>query len=106
MTTFDERERGFEAKFAHDQDTRFLAAARRDKLFAHWAAEKLALDETATGELTATVLHMPGGLGHEDRLLSLVGARLQDAGIIVDDQALARELRRCNQAAEDQVMRE
>jgi hypothetical protein len=41
MTTFDKREDAFEAQFAHDQELRFKAEARRDKLLGLWAAEKL-----------------------------------------------------------------
>lgn len=43
MTTFDERERAYEAKFAHDEELRFLATSRRNKLLARWVAEKLGL---------------------------------------------------------------
>jgi hypothetical protein len=41
MTTFDERERAFERKFAHDEELRFRATVRRNKLLGLWAAEKL-----------------------------------------------------------------
>ena len=37
MTTFDEREKGFEKKFAHDADLRFRAESRRNKMLAEWA---------------------------------------------------------------------
>jgi hypothetical protein len=43
MTTFDKREEGFEKKFAHDEELRFKASARRNKLLGLWAAEKLGL---------------------------------------------------------------
>jgi hypothetical protein len=43
MTTFDKREEGFEKKFAHDEELRFKASARRNKLLGRWAAEKLGL---------------------------------------------------------------
>jgi hypothetical protein len=43
MTTFDKREEGFEKKFAHDEELRFKANARRNKLLGAWAAEKLGL---------------------------------------------------------------
>ena len=43
MTTFDKREEGFEKKFAHDEELRFKASARRNKLLGQWAAEKLGL---------------------------------------------------------------
>lgn len=41
MTTFDKREQGFEQKFVHDEEVRFKAMARRNKLLGLWAAEKL-----------------------------------------------------------------
>jgi hypothetical protein len=43
MTTFDQREKDFEKKFAHDEELRFRANARRNKLLGLWAAEKLGL---------------------------------------------------------------
>jgi hypothetical protein len=43
MTTFDKREEGFEKQFAHDEELRFKATARRNKLLGQWAAEKLGL---------------------------------------------------------------
>ncbi|WP_293855815.1 DUF1476 domain-containing protein [uncultured Alsobacter sp.] len=41
MTTFQKREDAFEAMFAHDQELRFKATARRNKLLGHWAAAQL-----------------------------------------------------------------
>lgn len=41
MSTFDDRERAYEAKFAHDADLRFKADARRNRLLGEWAASLL-----------------------------------------------------------------
>ncbi len=41
MTTFDKRKEGFENKFAHDEELKFKATARRNRLLGLWAAEKL-----------------------------------------------------------------
>ncbi len=41
MTTFDDRERSYEAKFARDADLQFKAEARRNRLLGEWAAEQL-----------------------------------------------------------------
>ena len=46
MTTFDKREEGFEKQFAHDEELRFKATARRNKLLGLWAAAKLGLAGT------------------------------------------------------------
>jgi hypothetical protein len=43
MTTFDKREEGFEKQFAHDEELRFKANARRNKVLGLWAAQKLGL---------------------------------------------------------------
>jgi hypothetical protein len=43
MTTFDKREEGFEKQFARDEELRFKATARRNKMLGLWAAEKLGL---------------------------------------------------------------
>ncbi|MFZ5609142.1 MAG: DUF1476 domain-containing protein [Pseudomonadota bacterium] len=43
MTTFDNREKGFENKFAHDEELRFKAEMRRNKLLGLWAAELMGL---------------------------------------------------------------
>jgi hypothetical protein len=47
MTTFDKREESFELKFAHDEEVRFKARARRNKMLGLWAAEKLGLAGSA-----------------------------------------------------------
>ena len=43
MTTFDDREKAYENKFAHDQDLKFKAEARRNKALGEWAGTKLGL---------------------------------------------------------------
>ena len=44
MSTFDDREKGFEGKFAHDQELEFKAIARRNRMVGLWAAEKMGLE--------------------------------------------------------------
>ena len=56
MTTFDKREQGFEAKFAHDEELMFKAAARSNKLLGLWAAGQLGLSgDAAAAYATALV---------------------------------------------------
>ncbi|PIB24877.1 aldolase [Amylibacter kogurei] len=50
MTTFDDRERAYENKFAHDEEMRFKTIARRNKLVGLWAAELMG---KTTGEAEA-----------------------------------------------------
>ena len=64
MSTFDKREDSFEKKFAHDEELRFKANARRDKLLGLWAAEKLgktgADAEAYAQQVVAADLKEPG----------------------------------------------
>jgi hypothetical protein len=67
MTTFDEREAAFERKFAHDEELRFKALARRNKLLGLWAAEKLGKSGAEAEEYAkAVVLADFEEPGHED----------------------------------------
>ncbi len=55
MTTFDDREKGYEKKFALDQDLKFKAEARRNKLLGEWAAGKLGITGTAVEDYVKAV---------------------------------------------------
>jgi hypothetical protein len=68
-TLFRERGNALEAKFAHDEEFRFRANARRDKLFARWMAATLRLDKDASSALVKAVLAIPDGPGHDEAVL-------------------------------------
>ena len=48
MTQFDDRERAFETKFAHDEEMKFRITARRNRLLGEWAARQMGLSEAET----------------------------------------------------------
>jgi len=56
MTAFDKREEAFEQKFAHDEELKFKATARRNKLLGLWAAEKLGLSGTEADSYALSVV--------------------------------------------------
>ena len=56
MTTFDEREKRFEAKFANDAEARFRAEARRDKIVGRWAAGKLGYEGQQAEDYARSVI--------------------------------------------------
>ena len=64
MTSFEDREKGYERKFAHDEELKFRATARRNKLLGLWAAEKLGMvgDEAQAyaREVIKADLEIPG----------------------------------------------
>ena len=55
MTTFDNRKKAFEDKFAHDADLKFKAEARRNKLLAIWAGGKLGIEGAALEDYIKSV---------------------------------------------------
>jgi hypothetical protein len=56
MTTFDDREQAFERKFALDQDLKFRAESRRNRLVAEWAASKLGISGDALPDYVRSVV--------------------------------------------------
>ncbi len=56
MTTFEDREKGFERKFAHDEELKFRATARRNRLIGLWAAGKMGLTGDAAQEYAREVI--------------------------------------------------
>jgi hypothetical protein len=56
MSTFDKREEGFEKKYALDEEQKFKAEARRNKLLGLWVAEKLGLSGDAANDYAKTVV--------------------------------------------------
>jgi hypothetical protein len=64
MTTFEDREKGYERKFAHDQELKFRATARRNKMLGLWAAEQLGLSgeeaQAYAKEVIKADLEIPG----------------------------------------------
>jgi hypothetical protein len=67
MTTFDERKDAFERKFAHDEELRFKALARRNKLLGLWVADKLGkTGADADAYARSVVLADFEEAGHED----------------------------------------
>tara|TARA_R110002012_G_scaffold61514_1_gene161388 strand:- start:192 stop:506 length:315 start_codon:yes stop_codon:yes gene_type:complete len=73
MTSFDDRARAFEAKFAHDEDMKFKAAARRNKLLGLWAADLLGKSDDEAAEYAREVIKSDfEEAGHEDVVRKVV----------------------------------
>lgn len=104
MTTFDEREQAFEAKYAHDENFRFLVAARRDKLFAKWLAGRLHLSDKAAADLTTSILSVTDGSGHDARLLDHTMTLFPASGVQIERTDLADALNACGIDARQQLM--
>ena len=92
MTTFDERERAFETKFAHDQEMAFRVTARRNRLLGQWAAQKMGLTPEETDAFAKAVVQAEfEEAGDEDVIRKLYGD-LVSAGVEVDEATIRAEL--------------
>ncbi|HKX78348.1 MAG TPA: DUF1476 domain-containing protein [Novosphingobium sp.] len=85
MTTFDDRERAEEAKFAHDQDMLFRIQARRNRLVGEWAAQRMKLSPAESDAYAKAVVQADfEEAGDEDVIRKLLGD-LTSAGVETDE---------------------
>lgn len=104
MTGFMEREQAFEAKYAHDEELRFLVAAHRDKLLAGWAAERLHMAFNARSGLVASILAVREGHDHDKQVLATIAAAYSHYGNTVVATELAAAMEMCADQARCQLM--
>jgi hypothetical protein len=104
MATFEDREKGFEQKFRHDQELQFKVTARRNRLLGLWAAERMGLTGDAADayakEVVAADFEKPG----DDDVVQKVAGDLKAKNITVTEQQIRDELRRLFEAAKKQIM--
>ena len=85
MTTFNDRERGEERKFAHDEEMMFRIQARRNRLLGQWAAERMGLSAAEAEAYAKAVVQADfEEAGDEDVVRKLIGD-LTSAGIDVSE---------------------
>lgn len=92
MTSFDNREKAFEDKFAYDQDLKFKAEARRNKRLAEWAAEKLGLSGEAVEDYIKSVRKADLAEKGDDDVFRKVRKDFDDKGITVSDKELRTKM--------------
>jgi len=92
MTDFQDRERAFEAKFAHDEEMQFRIIARRNRLLGEWAAVKMGLSAAETDAYAKAVVQADfEEAGDEDVIRKLVGD-LTSAGVEIDEASVRAAL--------------
>ena len=92
MTTFDKREEGFEKKFALDEEKKFKAEARRNRLLGLWAAEKLGLTGDAASAYAKEVVASDfEEAGDADVVRKVVGD-LTAKGVAVTEQQVRAKM--------------
>jgi hypothetical protein len=88
MTTFDKREEAFEKKFAIDEEQKFKAIARRNRLLGLWVAEKLELSGDAGTDYAKTVVAAEFGEGGDDAVIRKLMADLTAKGVAPSEDGL------------------
>ena len=92
MTTFDDRERGFENQFSRDEEMAFRVTARRNRLVGQWAAALMKLTPEETDAYAKSVVQADfEEAGDEDVMRKLLGD-LTAAGVEIDEAAVRQAL--------------
>lgn len=103
MTTFDDRENAFEAKFAHDEEMQFKAAARCNKMLGLWAADLMGKSGAEADAYAKTVVIADfDEAGHEDVVRKVAG----DLAGIIDADAIRAKRAELLPVAKAQIMNE
>jgi len=92
MSTFDKREEGFESKFAHDEELRFKAHARRNKLVGLWAAEKLGLTGAAAETYAVSIVTADVDKPNTDSVFGKVRKDFDEKGVAQSDHQIRRTM--------------
>ncbi len=103
MTTFDDREHAFEAKFAHDEEMQFRAVARRNKLLGLWAAELMGkTGDDAQAYAKEVVKADFEEAGHEDVVRKVAG----DLGALATQDEIRGKMDALLAIAKEQLLKE
>jgi len=103
MTTFDKREEGFEKKFAHDEELRFKASARRNKLLGLWAAEKMGLSGPAADAYAKEVVVADFEEAGDEDVFRKLRKDLDVKGVALSDQDVRKAMIELMGQAIDQI---
>lgn len=103
MTTFDDRENAFEAKYAHDAEMTFKAEARRNKLLGLWAAGLMGKSEAEAADYARAVVKADfEEAGHEDVVRKVAA----DLGDLADAATIRAKMDELMAVAKAQLMSE
>ncbi|KFL28706.1 hypothetical protein JP74_02165 [Devosia sp. 17-2-E-8] len=106
MASFDDREKGYEAKFAHDATLRFKAEARRNKLLGIWAAELMGLDADAAKSYAAEVVAADFEEAGDEDVFRKVAGDIKAKGLTVGDDVIRQKMAQLVHVAREQVASE
>ena len=93
MTNFNDRERAFESKFAHDEEMKFRITARRNRLLGEWAARQMGLSDAESESYAKDVVRSDFEEAGDHDVVRKVLGDLTAAGIDCDEATIQQALR-------------
>ena len=106
MSTFDKREQGFENKFAHDEELRFKATARRNKLLGLWAAGLLGYEGVKVEEYAKEVVRADFEEPGDEDVFRKIRADFDANNVDQSDHQIRRTMDELMATAVDQLQNE
>jgi hypothetical protein len=106
MASFDDREKAFEKKFAHDQELQFKAQARRNKLLGLWAAEKLGLVGDSASDYAKSVVKADFAEPGDEDVFRKIRQDFDAKGVSQSDHQIRRTMDELMVTAKGQIMNE
>ena len=106
MSTFNEREKGFEKKFERDQETLFKVNARRNRLLGAWAAEKLGLTGEEADAYAKSVVVADFEKPGDDDVLQKVLGDLTAKGVAISEHQVRRQMDALLAVAQEQIAKQ
>lgn len=103
MTTFEDREQAYEAKFALDQEQEFKAIARRNKLLGLWAAEKMELSAESAEQYAAAVVRADFEQPGEEDVFRKITGDFKGAGLNVSEGEVRSKMDELAAAAREKI---
>ena len=97
MSSFDEREKSFEKKFAHDQELQFKVSARRNKYIGEWASQILGYDESKEKEYIQSVIKADFAEAGDEDVFRKIKDDLKNNNI--SDQDIRKKMDELNEKA-------
>jgi hypothetical protein len=92
MTSFDDREKAFEKKFAHDADLKFKAESRRNKMLAEWAGAKMGVTGEALNDYVKAVRKADLEEKGDDDVFRKVKGDLAAKNVAVSDADIRKQM--------------
>lgn len=106
MSSLKDREETFERKYVHDEEMKFRAVSRRNKLLGFWAAEKLGKSGKAAEDYALAVIRTEIEETGEEHVLQKIRRDFDAAGVRQSDHQIRRTMSELLATAIDQIKRE